>query len=178
MNKTVLWSVIVGAVLTVVLVAGVLSLRPAGEEPVAEVGIAKRPDCPVGPVAGVDLECLGGQNSTELKSVTVVNLWAWWCGPCRDELPLLEEVARTHPEWTVVGVHADTDSAKGADFLNELGNGLASYKDEDNRFAGTLGLPGVIPITLVLKDGEEVGRFVQPFESEEDIVEAVNSSLT
>lgn len=141
--------------------------------------VASRPDCPAGPVAGVDLDCLGGQDSLPPadEGITVVNLWAWWCEPCRTELPLLEQVAKTHPDWQVVGVHADGDARKGAAFLSDRGIDLASYQDSDNAFAGEHGLPGVIPITLVLVDGQVKGTFIQPFESVEDIESAVQGAL-
>ncbi|MGO2612340.1 TlpA family protein disulfide reductase [Corynebacterium flavescens] len=141
--------------------------------------VASRPDCPAGPVAGVDLDCLGGQDSLPSadEGITVVNLWAWWCEPCRTELPLLEQAAKAHTDWQVVGVHADRDARKGAAFLNDRGIDLASYQDSDNAFAGEHGLPGVIPITLVLVDGQVKRTFIQPFESVEDIESAVQGAL-
>lgn len=187
MNKYVVGSV-VGVAAVVVLAAGGAAVLLGGDEadqaaPAEETTqaapIASRPDCPTGPVAGVELECLGSQ-ATEPPAdigVTVVNLWAWWCEPCRAELPHLEEVARTHPEWQVVGVHADENPGNGAAFLEDIGVHLPSYQDTDNTFAGTLELPNVIPITLVLQDGEIKGRYIQPFESTEEIVDAVEEAL-
>lgn len=151
-----------------------------------------RPVCPAGPVAGVELDCLGpvategdagaegaGDNTLAAvdEGISVVNIWAWWCEPCRVELPSLDQVAEEHPEWKVVGVHADQDSQRGAALLADLDVDLPSFRDEDNLFAGTLSLPGVIPITLVLRDGEIVGRYPQPFTSAEEITAAVNSAL-
>lgn len=208
MNKQVFWSIGAAVVLTVAVVAAALALLSSGggdEEASgpgadgpdasgassapgaspAEQGqaadVPARPDCPEGTVAGVELDCLGGQESAAEASadsgVTIVNVWAWWCQPCREELPLLEEVATTHPEWEVIGVHADTNAANGAALLEELGVGLPSFQDSDNTFAGELGLPRVIPITLVLKDGAEAGRFVQAFESTAEIESAVTGAL-
>lgn len=202
MKKQVFWSIGAAVVLTVAVVAAALALlssgsgddggagpgadgRDAAGASPAEQGqaadVPARPDCPEGTVAGVQLGCLGGQESAAEASadsgVTIVNVWAWWCQPCRDELPLLEEVATTHPEWEVLGVHADTNAANGAALLEELGVGLPSFQDSDNSFAGELDLPRVIPITLVLKDGHEVGRFVQAFESTAEIESAVTGAL-
>lgn len=203
MKKQVFWSIGAAVVLTVAVVAAALALLSSGDgdeeasgpdaagassAPAASpaeqddaADVPARPDCPVGPVAGVDLDCLGGQESAAEASadsgVTIVNVWAWWCQPCREELPLLEEVATTHPEWEVLGVHADTNAANGAALLEELGVGLPSFQDSNNAFAGELGLPRVIPITLVLKDGREVGHFVQAFESTAEIESAVAGAL-
>ena len=109
--------------------------------------------------------------------ITVVNVWAWWCDPCREELPALEEFARKHPEYTVVGVHADTNATKGAALLNDLGVDLPSYQDSDNSFAGTLGLPGVVPVTVVFRGEEKVGVVARAFSSSSEIAKAVEEVL-
>lgn len=146
----------------------------------AQDNVPQRPDCPVGPVAGVELPCLGGDmgdaKATD-EGISIVNIWAWWCEPCREELPYLEQVAESHPEWNVVGVHADRNAGNGAAFLNDLGVDLPSYQDDSNLFAGTLALPGVIPITLLVVDGEVQERFIRPFSSAEEIETSVTEAL-
>ncbi len=142
--------------------------------------VATRPDCPAGPVAGVELPCLGGETSSDNATdsgISIVNIWAWWCEPCREELPYLEEIAQAHPEWNVVGVHADRNAGNGAAFLNDLGVDLPSDQDDSNLFAGTLSLPGVIPITLLVVDGEVKERFIQPFKSTEEIETTITKAL-
>ncbi|MDN5729214.1 TlpA family protein disulfide reductase [Corynebacterium casei] len=140
----------------------------------------QRPDCPAELVAGVELPCLGGDmgdaKATD-EGISIVNIWAWWCEPCREELPYLEQVAESHPEWNVVGVHADRNAGNGAAFLNDLGVDLPSYQDDSNLFAGTLALPGVIPITLLVVDGEVQERFIRPFTSAEEIETSVTEAL-
>lgn len=142
--------------------------------------VPQRPDCPAEPVAGVELPCLGGDmgdaKATD-EGISIVNIWAWWCEPCREELPYLEQVAESHPEWNVVGVHADRNAGNGAAFLNDLGVDLPSYQDDSNLFAGTLALPGVIPITLLVVDGEVQERFIRPFTSAEEIETSVTEAL-
>lgn len=146
----------------------------------AQDNVPQRPDCPAGPVAGVELPCLGGDmgdaKATD-EGVSIVNIWAWWCEPCREELPYLEQVAESHSEWNVVGVHADRNAGNGAAFLNDLGVDLPSYQDDSNLFAGTLALPGVIPITLLVVDGEVHERFIRPFTSAEEIETSVTEAL-
>lgn len=186
MRRNVLLSVAAIVAVTALLVAGLVALRPdpAGAPPGAggaangasrsEAGVPTRPDCPAGGAGGVKLECLGGETSSAQDTgVTVVNLWAWWCEPCRAELPVIEDFAARNPAFTVVGVHADPAAANGAALLNDLGVGLPSYQDSDNRFAGTLGLPGVVPLTVVFRDGEQLGVFARPFESVDEIEAAV-----
>ncbi|MEJ5928754.1 TlpA disulfide reductase family protein [Corynebacterium sp. H128] len=182
MNKTTVWTVIVSAAILVALVfvvPGMLQTdtEPAQPEPQSEV--QPRPDCPTGSVGRVELPCLGGQTQQLEAKPTVVNVWAWWCGPCRQELPLFDALAEAHPEWNVVGVHADTNAANGAAMLNELGIKIPSYQDDANQFAGTHGLPGVVPITVVISpEGELLQSFPAVFVSPEELDRAVSGALS
>ena len=194
MKKYVFGTVIAAIVIAVLVVVGVMQLRGddtgAGESaqaPGMESGtagdqdVAERPDCPAGPIAGVDLECLGGDDAGEGdkadEGITIANVWAWWCEPCRAELPYLGEVAESHPDWKVIGVHADKNAANGAAFLNDVGVDLPSFQDPDNSFAGTLGLPGVVPVTVILRDGEVIKQAAQPFTSADEIEKTVKEAL-
>lgn len=76
-----------------------------------------------------------------------------------------------------MGVHADQNAANGAAFLNDVGVELPSYQDSDNTFAGTLGLPGVVPITVLFLDGEQVAMFPKTFSSPEEIAADVDAAL-
>lgn len=140
--------------------------------------VAQRPDCQAEGAAGIELPCLGGETGQGNDLATVVNVWAWWCEPCRTELPVFDEFAAAHPELNVVGVHADQNGSNGAAMLDDLGIELASYQDEGNLFAGTLGLPAVVPITVVIDpDGELIGTFPRTFDSVEDLETAVGEVL-
>lgn len=186
-NRTLIATLVGALVLTAVVLAGAFYLLRQPQSPdqgqgvetsISEEPVAARPDCPSGGVGDIALDCLGGAaGDAPSEGVTVVNVWAWWCGPCRDELPYLQEFADQHPEYTVVGVHADQSAARGARLLNEVGVDLPSYQDDDNTFAGTLGLPRVIPITVVFRDGEMITSFPVPFTSTKSITEAVDEAL-
>lgn len=145
------------------------------------VALGSRPDCLVRAIGGVELPCLGGNEAAEQKpgsnDVTVVSLWAWWCAPCREELPLLEEYAAAHPELTVVGVHADQKAAAGVALLNELGVDLPSYQDSSGVFAAEQNLPQVVPILMVFRGEQRIGMFAKPFASVEEIAAAVEGVL-
>ena len=106
-------------------------------------------------------------------AVTIVNLWAWWCQPCREEIPYLEQVQKQHPEWQIVGVHADQNAKNGAGMLDEMGVDFVSYQDAHNKFATELGLPGVIPITIVYVGDTQKKVFAQPFRSADEIIESI-----
>ncbi len=197
MKSQLIWITVGAVLMTVAVIAGAVfllgdggpaatdpraaetqaSASPAPEPAPAEV--PARPDCPSTGAGGIDLPCLGGGNgdAAQGEGITVVNVWAWWCGPCRDELPYFEEYAAQNPDVQVVGVHADTNPGNGAAFLNELDLDIASYQDSENKFAGTLGLPGVIPITVVFRGTEQIGMYPTPFESTEELSAAIDDAL-
>ena len=176
--KRAIWvSVAVIVAVTLLVVAGARSLlvddQPTGDPVAVEKQVPQRPDCP----AGLDLPCLGGDVAGEAKEITVVNVWAWWCQPCRAELPAVEEFARTHPEYTVVGVHADQNAGNGAALLEDIGVDLPSYQDDSGAFAAEQGLPPVVPVTVVLRGGDQVAVFAKEFTSAEELAAAVEGAL-
>ena len=193
MKKYVFGTVIAAIITAVLVIMGVMQLRgddtgAGGSAPGNAAGreVADRPDCPAGPIAGVDLECLGGTDAGDAGAgegdhtdagITIANVWAWWCEPCRTELPYFDEVAESHPEWKVIGIHADKNAANGAAFLNDVGIDLPSFQDSHNSFAGALGLPGVVPVTVILRDGEVLKQAAQPFTSAAEIENTVKEAL-
>ncbi|MCQ4622608.1 TlpA disulfide reductase family protein [Corynebacterium sp. CCUG 70398] len=200
MKRSVLISVLAILAATALVVVGAVSMlrgqlgsnsaAPEGEEgagerstvtnTVSEIEAGSRPDCPTGTVGGVELPCLGATSADGAVAddqVTVVSLWAWWCEPCREELPALQEFADAHPEYSVVGVHADGDAQAGAALLDELGVTLPSYQDTENLFAAQLKLPPVVPVLVVLRGQETAGVVPTPFTDADDIAAAVEEVL-
>lgn len=109
----------------------------------------------------------------------VVNVWAWWCAPCREELPVLQELAEQHPEWNVVGVHLDAKGQAGADMLRDLEvDKLPSFQDSNHTFDSAANLPKVVPLTVVYNpDGTRAHLYAQTFRSAEDMEKAVQEVL-
>ncbi len=81
----------------------------------------------------------------------VLNFWASWCPPCREELPDLIRFSETHPEAAVVGVNLQ-DVPEGARALQEdIGFTWPSIADPQARIAAKLGLLGM-PTTYFLDE--------------------------
>jgi cytochrome c biogenesis protein CcmG, thiol:disulfide interchange protein DsbE len=79
-----------------------------------------------------DLPAVAGLNVPGLKTadlaqgkVTVVNIWASWCGPCRAEHPLLMELSKRN-DIVLVGINNKDEAANAARFLGALGQPFAA----------------------------------------------------
>jgi thiol-disulfide isomerase/thioredoxin len=98
--------------------------------------------------------------------VVLLNIWATWCVPCREEMPALDKLEEKlgGKDFAVVAVNIDKGGAeKAAAFLKETGaTHLPLYTDPTGKVFATLKAVGM-PTTLVLdRKGREIARLVGP----------------
>jgi len=84
----------------------------------------------------------------------VISFWASWCGPCRTELPALQELADTHPEAQVLGINFQDSVADAQALQDELGFTFPSVGDQGD-LASQFGLQGM-PTTYFLNEEHQV----------------------
>ncbi len=138
-----------------------------------------------GPVAGLMVRCMDDGSTTTLGKIQagtpmVVNMWAYWCEPCRRELPAVQAAAAALGDKVrVVISHTDPSETKGFDTLEALGiDQLVSVSDQDEELPGILGAPPVLPLTVFVRaDGTVAHVLIQPMYSEQDVLDAVEEYL-
>lgn len=87
----------------------------------------------------------------------VVNKWASWCGPCREEFPFFQAQAIEHEdEVAFLGLLSDDGAETGAQFLEELPLPYPSYLDPDKEIANAFEAGREFPSTLFIDATGEV----------------------
>ncbi|MBK5197492.1 MAG: TlpA family protein disulfide reductase [Methyloceanibacter sp.] len=98
--------------------------------------------------------------------VVLLNIWATWCVPCRDEMPAIDklETKLGGKDFEVVAVNIDKGGPeRPASFLKEVGaTHLALYIDPTGKLFSKVKTVGM-PTTLVIdRNGKEIGRLIGP----------------
>jgi len=98
--------------------------------------------------------------------LVLLNIWATWCGPCREEMPELDELQEAFggERFEVVALSVDSNGQKLVrDFLAEVeADHLGFYIDPTAKANFTLGAFGLPTTLLISPEGEEIGRMVGP----------------
>jgi len=156
------------------------AVKPYATGPVAAFLPAKEP------ISLKDLAFTGADGKpktlADLAGKTVLlNLWATWCVPCREEMPALDrlEAALGGKDFEVVAVNLDTrDDGRDAAFLKEIGvERLALYRDRSmdvfNELKGRGRAVGLPMTLLVDANGCEIGLLHGPAEWDSEEAKAL-----
>jgi cytochrome c biogenesis protein CcmG/thiol:disulfide interchange protein DsbE len=123
------------------------------------------PQTALPPVEGLarDGTPLPGLDPAQFKgAVTVVNVWASWCVPCRDEAPLLMELSKDQ-RFRLVGINYKDEAANARRFVGRFGNPFAAAGADANGRAGIeWGVYGVPETFVVGRDGKIAYKLVGP----------------
>jgi cytochrome c biogenesis protein CcmG/thiol:disulfide interchange protein DsbE len=97
-----------------------------------------------------------------LGSVTLVNVWASWCGPCHDEAPLLLRLA-DDARIRLVGINYKDQAENARRFLGRHGNPFAANgADVDGKAGREWGVYGVPETFVVGRDGKIAFKLIGP----------------
>ncbi|MDR3470607.1 MAG: DsbE family thiol:disulfide interchange protein [Devosia sp.] len=166
------WLVSLPLILFAALALAFFKQLSSGDDPsrIPSVMIGKKaPEFALAPLDGLkrDGAQVPGIASTDLKAgVTIVNVWASWCIPCREEHPVLLQLA-ADKRVRLVGLNYKDQAANALRFLSEGGNPYASVGvDPNGRTAIDWGVYGVPETFVVAADGTIAFKFIGPLSDE------------
>jgi thiol-disulfide isomerase/thioredoxin len=120
---------------------------------------------------GLDGETLRSQDLA--GKVVLMNFWATWCGPCKEEMPSLARLQTQFDPLQVRVVTVTTDMYPQGirQFLDHLGVRLPVLFDEDQELSRSFMVRGLPTTVLISQEGQAVGRAVgpRPWDSQESI---------
>jgi peroxiredoxin len=88
--------------------------------------------------------------------VVMINFWATWCGPCRQEMPLLDELYQRYERvgFSLLGVNIDDDSRKAMTMISDLGVNFPVLFDS-TKAVSKLYQVDAMPVTVIVdRDGK------------------------
>jgi cytochrome c biogenesis protein CcmG/thiol:disulfide interchange protein DsbE len=158
-----------GAIVLLALLIGLFakSLRDNSTTVAALIKDGERPQAP-----NFTLGRLNGNGTFDLAStrgsVVVLNFWASWCGPCKDEAPVLEAIARRYAgKAEIVGVDTKDLSDNGRAFARHYGLTFPLVHDNGTDLYSRWGLTGLPETFVIDRRGRVVHHFVQPLDGNE-----------
>lgn len=138
-----------------------------------------------GGLPAVTLPCFGGGPDVDLGALRgplVVNLWASTCGPCRQEMPILEAFHEQYGDRVqVIGIdYQDVQTGAAMDLVRQTGATYPLLADPQSELSGAAPFPvlrGLPFLALVDADGRVVHQEFTIVESRDQLVGLVNRHL-
>lgn len=111
-----------------------------------------------GPAPNFTLKSLDGKNvklSELAGNVVLINFWASWCGPCLQEMPLLNAIHKKYEPlgFTVLGVNVEENSANAKAFLADRGVDFPVLLDTKNKVSKLYDVIAMPTTVVVDRDG-------------------------
>ncbi|HHM04367.1 MAG TPA: TlpA family protein disulfide reductase [Gammaproteobacteria bacterium] len=112
-----------------------------------------------GPAPDFTLKSAGGENlklSEFYGDVVMVNFWASWCGPCRQEMPLLDDLYQRYHElgFTILGVNVEEDPAQARRLLKEIPVSFPILFDSEQKVSAAYDVIAMPSTVLIDRDGQ------------------------
>ena len=111
-----------------------------------------------GPAPDFTLKSRSGENIklSELRGeVVMINFWASWCAPCRQEMPLLEDLYQRYGDmgFTLLGVNVEEDSSQADSLLRDIPVSFPILYDTENTVSKLYKVVAMPSTIMVDRDG-------------------------
>ena len=129
---------------------------------------------PSGPAPQFTLAAKGGPDVSLAQykgQVVMLNFWASWCGPCRQEMPLLESIYRKYNRmgFTMIGVNVEPDSKSADEWLKATPVSFPILYDRDSKVSKLYNVAGMPSTVIIDRHGNlrKLHRGYQPGDENE-----------
>jgi len=114
---------------------------------------------PSGPAPAFTLASRAGQDvslSQYKGNVVMINFWASWCGPCRQEMPLLESIYKKYNKmgFTMIGVNVEPDSNAANEWLKATPVSFPILYDRDSKVSKLYDVSGMPSTVIIDRSGK------------------------
>lgn len=170
------------SLITALLITGCGVEIPAGYRPsenavpnasITEIAIDQRTE-PI-EISGPGLA--GGEITTEdMTGIVIVNAWASWCPPCREEWPIFVEIQDEFPAVNLLGLNEADDKDAAAEFLSSQEGNWPHISDPNQAVAAKADVVqgSYLPGTIILdKQHRVAAKFIGPV-NKEDLTRILN----
>lgn len=116
-----------------------------------------------GPAQDFTLNSRSGKNvrlAEQRGNVVLVNFWASWCGPCRQEMPKLEELHQKYKDlgFTLLGINLDATPDLSQKLLKDITVTFPILFDPENNVSEAYGVESMPTTVIIDKNGNK--RFI------------------
>ena len=89
--------------------------------------------------------------------VVMLNFWASWCGPCRQEMPLMDEIYNKYEKlgFTILAVNVDEDSSDADAFLKSVPVTFPVLYDNESKVSELFEVDAMPPTVMIDRDGNK-----------------------
>jgi thiol-disulfide isomerase/thioredoxin len=128
---------------------------------------------------GLTATCLADGGNVDVRQAfagpVLINVWATWCAPCQDELPVLSAYASQPGAVPVVEVAVESDQSTAIAMLTDLKVNLPSLLDRDGSVRRALKVPAAYPASYVVDARGNITFVADPrvFHTVDDVRKAV-----
>lgn len=143
--------------LTILMATGCMSApQSVNSSPVRESGSA-----PAFTLQDPQGNTVSLENALKANKAVLLNFWATWCPPCREEIPDLIKLQNDYGAkgFTVIGVDVGESPSKVSAFINQMGINYPIALDRDQEVAAQYGIVGIPTSYLVSSDGTIIGEY-------------------
>lgn len=90
-------------------------------------------------------------------NVVMMNFWASWCGPCRQEMPLMDEIFKKYEKFgfTIMAVNVDEDSADADRFLSDVPVSFPILYDNESRISELYNVDAMPTTIMIDRNGNK-----------------------